>query len=105
MMVNELIDSGQLALFLAGVFVISISGALMPGPVSAAALFKGRESGASGISIAIGHALIEIPLIAAISLGISRIFRAALENIRRRRGRHRARMDGLRHDQRPHGVG
>lgn len=46
----------------------------MPGPLTAAAIVKGQSSGKAGALIALGHGLIEVPLIIAISAGLSAIF-------------------------------
>lgn len=51
------------ALFLLSVFVISFTGAMMPGPVTAVVIANARHSRYSGFVVAAGHAMIEIPLI------------------------------------------
>ena len=61
-------------LFLASVVVISLSGVMMPGPVMAVTIAKGRESGNAGIFIALGHGVIEIPLMFVIYLGFAQFF-------------------------------
>jgi len=68
------IESAKLTLFLFGVFFISFSGALMPGPVTAVAIVKGQKSSKAGILVALGHGAVEIPLIIAIALGLSKFF-------------------------------
>jgi threonine/homoserine/homoserine lactone efflux protein len=55
--------------FLASVFVISLSGALMPGPVFATVLTKSCKSPWAGAQASLGHAVIEVPLIFLISFG------------------------------------
>ncbi|MDX9780718.1 MAG: LysE family transporter [bacterium] len=50
-------------LFLFSVFVISFSGAMMPGPVTAVVIANARHSRFAGFVVAAGHAMIEIPLI------------------------------------------
>lgn len=72
-----LVESAHLAVFLFGVFFISFSGAMMPGPVSAAAIVKGQESSRSGILIALGHGIVEFPLIVLTAFGLSRLFQMA----------------------------
>lgn len=57
-------------MFLGWVMLISISGAVAPGPVFAAAVARGLSDGKAGLKISAGHALIEVPLIAAIFLGL-----------------------------------
>ena len=48
--------------FLASVMLISLSGVLMPGPLFAVTLRKAAKSKTAGVLIAIGHGIIEIPL-------------------------------------------
>lgn len=62
-------------LFLAMVAFISLSGALMPGPVFATAVAKGYQDKNAGLKISAGHAVIEVPLIIAIFLGFEAVFR------------------------------
>jgi threonine/homoserine/homoserine lactone efflux protein len=49
-------------LFLASVFVISLSGVLMPGPLFAMTIQKAYKRKSAGALIAVGHAVIELPL-------------------------------------------
>jgi threonine/homoserine/homoserine lactone efflux protein len=49
-------------LFLASVLLISLSGVLMPGPLFAVTLRKAAKSKFSGAMIAIGHGIVEFPL-------------------------------------------
>lgn len=60
-------------LFLAIVAFISLSGVIMPGPVFAATVVKGYGDLKAGLKIAAGHAVIEVPLIAAIFLGFDTV--------------------------------
>ena len=62
----------EVLLFLAAVVFISLSGVMMPGPVFAAALAKGKENRFAGSLISVGHGIVEFPLIAIIALGMSR---------------------------------
>ncbi len=55
--------------FLSGAFVISLSGVLAPGPVTAVTIGKGGQSPHSGAWIAVGHGIVEIPLMIVIALG------------------------------------
>ena len=55
--------------FLGAVGVISLSGVMMPGPVMIAAIAKGSENKHAGLWIALGHLIVEIPLIALIAMG------------------------------------
>jgi len=61
-----------LLLFLFQVFVISLSGVMAPGPVTAAAIGMGSRSRFAGSLIAIGHGVVEFPLIILIVLGAGR---------------------------------
>jgi threonine/homoserine/homoserine lactone efflux protein len=57
--------------FVATVVVVTASGALAPGPLSFGILMHGSKEGArSGFSCAIGHTLVEFPLVLALSLGL-----------------------------------
>ncbi len=49
-------------LFLSSVLLISLSGVLMPGPLFAVTLKRAEKSKYSGLLIALGHGLIEFPL-------------------------------------------
>ena len=52
---------------LLSVVVISFSGVMMPGPMFAVALAKSYKSPFAGVQIALGHAVIEVPLILLIN--------------------------------------
>ena len=62
-----------LLLFLVQVVVISLSGVMAPGPVTAAAIGMGARSRYAGMLIAIGHGIVEFPLMILIVLGMGRI--------------------------------
>ncbi|MDP6612924.1 MAG: LysE family transporter [Candidatus Hydrothermarchaeota archaeon] len=49
--------------------IISLSGVLMPGPVFAVTVAKGHQNKYAGAFIAMGHGLVELPLITLIYLG------------------------------------
>jgi len=59
----------SLGLFLLSAVGISLTGAMFPGPMTAATIAKGYSDKNAGILIAVGHAVVEMPLIAAIYLG------------------------------------
>jgi len=65
-------------LFLGSVAVISLSGVMMPGPVFAVTISRGYESRLAGVQVAVGHAIIEIPLILLIYYGFASFFQDAL---------------------------
>ncbi len=57
--------------FVATVVIVTASGALAPGPLSFAILMHGSKGGAwAGFSCAIGHMLVEFPLILALAFGL-----------------------------------
>ncbi len=58
--------------------MISMSGVMMPGPVLAVSIAKGHNNGIAGSLIAMGHGLLEFPLMALIYLGFSRFFTGSL---------------------------
>jgi threonine/homoserine/homoserine lactone efflux protein len=60
----------SLLLFLSNVFVISLSGALAPGPVTAAAIGMGSRNRFAGVLMALGHGIVEFPLMVLLALGV-----------------------------------
>lgn len=70
-----------LALFLIQVFVISFSGAIQPGPVTASAITMGTRKRWAGVLLAIGHGIIEFPLMILIILGLGVIFQKTATQI------------------------
>jgi threonine/homoserine/homoserine lactone efflux protein len=63
-----------LALFLIQVFLISFSGAIQPGPVTATAITMGARNRWAGVLLAVGHGIIEFPLMVLIIVGLGEIF-------------------------------
>ncbi len=61
----------SLGLFLLSAAGISLTGVMLPGPMTAVTVAKGYSDRNAGALIAVGHAVIEIPLIAAIGHFIS----------------------------------
>jgi threonine/homoserine/homoserine lactone efflux protein len=58
------------------VIVISTSGALAPGPLTAAIASAGLKKGwKAGIQASLGHTIIELPLVILIALGVTTIFK------------------------------
>lgn len=57
--------------------VISLSGVLAPGPVTAVTIGKGNDSPHAGAWIAVGHGIVEFPLMILLALGISQLFTSA----------------------------
>ena len=69
--------SENIWVFFGFVIIISLSGVMTPGPVFAAAVAKGYKDKMAGIKIAVGHGMVEFPLmvlIAAIGLGAEELF-------------------------------
>lgn len=64
----------ELIFFLAGVVIISLSGVMAPGPVTAAAIATGTRSRHGGALIAAGHGIVEFPLIFLIVAGMNKFF-------------------------------
>jgi threonine/homoserine/homoserine lactone efflux protein len=64
-----------LLLFLAQVFIISLTGALQPGPVTATTITMGTRNRWAGTLMAIGHGIIELPLMIIIILGLDYYFK------------------------------
>jgi len=62
--------------FLASAVVISLSGVMAPGSVTAATIAQGTRSKNAGALIAIGHAIIEIPLIFLLILGFGVVLKS-----------------------------
>jgi len=65
----------SLLFFLIEVVVISLSGVMAPGPVTAAAIGMGTRSRYAGMLIAVGHGVVEFPLMILIVLGAGRILK------------------------------
>ena len=71
----------ELELFLIEVVVISLSGVMAPGPVTAAAIGMGTRSRYTGMFIAVGHGIVEFPLMVLIVLGLGRILKLSTAQI------------------------
>lgn len=59
---------------LASVVVISLSGVMLPGIMTAITIAKGYKSPWAGTYVALGHAVIELPLILLIYVGFGQFF-------------------------------
>ena len=59
----------NLIIFLFSAVMISLSGVLSPGPMTAAVIQQGSRSGFTGMYVALGHGVVEMPLILFIFLG------------------------------------
>jgi threonine/homoserine/homoserine lactone efflux protein len=71
----------ELILFLAKVVGISLSGVMAPGPVTAAAIAMGARNRFAGALMAIGHGIVEFPLMILIILGMDTILRSTTTKI------------------------
>lgn len=61
--------------FLIKVVLISSSGALAPGPLTAATMAIGTKDGwKGGFKVAVGHLIVELPLVVIIALGLYAVF-------------------------------
>lgn len=67
-------DAGSLPLFLGSVVAISLTGVMMPGPVTAVTIAKGYRHRKAGALVALGHGVIELPLIVLLYFGFARFF-------------------------------
>jgi threonine/homoserine/homoserine lactone efflux protein len=56
--------------FLAQVFVISLSGVLQPGPVTAAAITMGARNRLAGTLMGLGHVAVELPVMVLLIFGV-----------------------------------
>ena len=61
--------------FLFQTILISLSGVMAPGPVTAVTVGKGNESPHAGAQIAVGHAIVEFPLMIALFYGFGVILK------------------------------
>ena len=68
---------GMLPILLS-VVVISFSGVMMPGPMTAVTLAKSYKSPWAGTQIALGHAVIEVPMILLIYFGFAQFFQNSI---------------------------
>ncbi len=71
----------SLLFFLIEVVVISLSGVMAPGPVTAAAVGIGTHSRYAGMLIAVGHGVVEFPLMILIMLGMDKILKSTKTKI------------------------
>jgi threonine/homoserine/homoserine lactone efflux protein len=62
----------QMLAFLLSIVAISLSGVMAPGPITAATLAAGARHPHAGAMIALGHAVVEIPLIFLLVVGVGR---------------------------------
>lgn len=70
-----------MAVFLFQVFVISLSGVMAPGPVSASAIAMGSRNRLSGLLIGLGHCIVELPLVILLMFGLGSFFKLQLAQV------------------------
>lgn len=63
--------------FLFEAALISLSGVMAPGPITTVSVGKGSESPHAGALVALGHAVIEIPLMIAVFYGTGQLLQRA----------------------------
>jgi threonine/homoserine/homoserine lactone efflux protein len=59
--------------FLIQTVILSLTGVMAPGPITAATLGSGTRSPFAGLMVAVGHGIVEIPLMVAIYYGMGNI--------------------------------
>lgn len=64
---------GNLFIFLVSAVIISLSGVLSPGPMTAAVIQQGARSPLTGLYVSLGHGVVELPLIALLYAGASQV--------------------------------
>ena len=70
-----------LSAFLLEAVLISLSGVIAPGPVTAVTVSKGTKSPHAGAMIALGHGIVEIPLMILMLYGFGDILKLSLIHI------------------------
>lgn len=71
----------ELLFFLFEVFVISLSGVLAPGPITATTIVMGARSKYAGPLIAAGHGIVEFPLMVLIVVGMDKFLKSTATQI------------------------
>jgi threonine/homoserine/homoserine lactone efflux protein len=71
----------ELISFLGSVFIISFTGAMQPGPVTATAITMGSRRKWAGVLLAIGHGIVEFPLMILMMIGLGIIFKSNIAQI------------------------
>jgi threonine/homoserine/homoserine lactone efflux protein len=64
-----------MGVFLVNVVIISLSGVMTPGAVTAATMAQGTRNRWAGTLISLGHGIVEIPLIFMLMLGLDLVFK------------------------------
>ena len=66
--------------FLLGAFLITLSGVMIPGPVSALTISQGAKSPHYGAFVAFGHGIVEVPIMILILFGFGELFKITMVN-------------------------
>ncbi len=67
----------KLLTFLFTAVVISLSGVMAPGPMTTVTIAKGNKSSSAGALIAVGHGIVEFPLMLAIYYGLGHLLNSS----------------------------
>ncbi|MHC5174033.1 MAG: LysE family transporter [Planctomycetota bacterium] len=78
----------KLTPFLLSAIIISLSGVMAPGAVTAATIAQGTRSRWAGLLISVGHGIVEMPLIFLLMLGLHFFFE--MDPVKIAIGRHAA---------------
>jgi len=71
-------EVASVLVFLASVVFISLTGVMMPGPVFAVTVAKGHRASKAGMFVALGHGVVEFPLMILIYVGLAWLFTSTL---------------------------
>ena len=61
--------------------MISLSGVLQPGPVTATTISLGAKNRYAGLQMALGHGIVELPLMVLILFGLDKLFKLSVFKI------------------------
>ncbi|MGD2177902.1 MAG: LysE family transporter [Anaerolineae bacterium] len=61
--------------FLLEAIAISLSGVMAPGPITSVVVGKGTQSPHAGALVAVGHGIVELPLMIAVFYGVGRLLK------------------------------
>lgn len=64
----------ELLTFLISAAIISLTGVMAPGPMTAAIIAQGTRNRWAGALMSIGHGIVEVPLIFLLMLGVHFVF-------------------------------
>jgi threonine/homoserine/homoserine lactone efflux protein len=71
---DTLSDMSELFTFLVSAIIISLSGVMAPGAMTAATIAQGTGNRWAGLLISVGHGIVEMPLILLLMLGLHFVF-------------------------------